>query len=235
MALPVVNAPKYDLTLPSTGERVSYRPYLVKEEKILMVAMESKDQSQMLQALKDVISACTEGGVNVGKLPVFDLEYLFLKIRSKSVGETSDLILKCTSCDAKNDYQVNLDDVAVQGEIKKDVKIKVTEDIGVVMKYPQVDNIQRAVSTGETKGLDLALASIVSSIDSIYDKDNVYPAENETQEELVNFVESLNSDQFQKLAEFFDELPTLRHNVTFKCIKCGEANESSIEGLQSFF
>lgn len=235
MALPVVNAPKYSLVIPSSGETISYRPYLVKEEKILMVAMESKDQNQMLQALKDVIDSCTEGAINIGKLPIFDLEYLFLKIRSKSVGETSDLSFKCSHCETKNDYQIDLEDVQVQGEIKKEVNIKVTDEIGLIMKYPEVNNIQRSISTGESKGLDLAMASIVSSIDSIYDQDNVYPAENETQQDLVNFVESLNANQFQKLAEFFEDLPTLRHEINFKCISCGENNQLKIEGLQSFF
>lgn len=233
MALPVVNAPKYQLTIPSNGQNISYRPYLVKEEKILMVAMESKDQGQMIQAVKDVIEACTENKIKVNDLPIFDLEYLFLQIRAKSVGETSQIRIKCKECNAPNDYAINLENVKVEGEIKKNFSVQITDDIGVTLKYPTVSSLQHHLK--EQGNFAVAMSTIVASIDSIYDKDSVYPAENETRESLNDFLESLNSTQFKKLTEFFNEVPAIRHTVNFKCTGCSEQNTQVVEGLQNFF
>lgn len=236
MALPVVNAPKYQLTIPSNGQNISYRPYLVKEEKILMIALESKDQAQMIQAVKDVIKACTHDSLdNIETLPMFDIEYLFLKIRSKSVGETSDVRVKCSACEKFNDISVNLEKAEVTGEIKKDYKVSITDTVGVVLKYPSVKSIQKNLHSSKGDQLGVALDTVAASIDSIYDENSVFPAENETHESLITFLESLNSEQFKKISKFYEEMPAVRSDASFDCVHCQTHNDVTLEGLQSFF
>lgn len=235
MALPRIDSPKYELTVPSTGETVEYRPYLVKEEKILMLAMESKDQNQMIRALRDVIAGCTDGKVQVDKLAMFDLEYVFLKIRAKSVGETSKIGIKCTDCDTKNEFEINLEEVQVQGEVKKEAKIALTDSVGVVLRYPTVKGIQRQLGKNQGNDAEVSMAAVASAIESIYDAENVYSAEDETSESLMGFLDSLTSQQFKKISEYFDDMPRLKHDINYKCKSCGVENKQTLEGLTSFF
>ena len=162
MALPKLVAAKYSLEVPSTKEVVEYRPYLVKEEKILMMAFETKDQSQMISALRDTIAGCTEGKVKVDNLTIFDLEYIFLKLRSKSVGETSTLGIKCSDCSKTSQVEINLNDVEVEGDIKPSAKIELTDTVGLMVKYPTVkgyiDSFRRAmIQTQQCQLLSLQL------------------------------------------------------------------------------
>lgn len=237
MALPKIAAPKYELTVPSTGERVKYRPYLVKEEKLLMIAVESKDEGQMMNALKDVISGCTEGKVKPDKLKPFDLEYIFLQLRSKSVGENAKILVKCTHCETRNEVIIDLNEIEVKGEMIDEMNIKLTDNVGMVLKYPSIKEIQRnqASNKGKKNQTDLALSSITSMISSIYEGEEVYLAENETQQSLTDFIESLSSDQFKKIYEFVSKMPKVTHKAEFKCVKCSEQNDVVLEGLQSFF
>ena len=235
MALPRIDSPKYELTVPSTGEKVEYRPYLVKEEKILMLAMESKDQNQMIRALRDVIAGCTDGKIQVDNLAMFDLEYVFLKIRSKSVGETSKIGIKCTSCEAKNELEINLEEIEVQGEVKKNAKIALTDTIGVVLKYPTVKGIQKQLGKNKGDDAQVSMAAVASAIESIYDAENIYNAEDETSESLIGFLDSLTSSQFKKISEYFEDMPRLKHEVKYKCKSCGVENTQTLEGLTSFF
>jgi|SaaInlStandDraft_4_1057021.scaffolds.fasta_scaffold00487_3 hypothetical protein len=234
MALPRINTPKYTLVIPSTQEEIEYRPYLVKEEKILMMGIETNDQKQMITALRDVISGCTDGKVNVDKLPMFDMEYIFLKIRAKSVGEIAKIGVKCTSCETKNEIEINLDKVKVSGEMKGSEKIQLTDEIGIVLKYPTVKGIKQQLSS-KNDDRDNAMGAVVSSIESIYDKESVYLAQDETPANLLAFLESLTSTQFVKISEYFDDMPKLKHDIDFKCVSCGEDNSVVLEGLQSFF
>ena len=232
MALPKLASAKYSLKIPSTGQTVEYRPYLVKEEKVLMMAFESKDQSQMITALRDTIAGCTEGKVKVEELPIFDLEYIFLNLRAKSVGETSTLSVKCKECAASNRKEVNLSDVKVIGEIKKERKIELTDTVGVILRYPTVKALKNNTGLNE---LDSVMGLVTSAIESIYDADNVYPADLETEASLRDFVDSLTSDQFKKITSFFEDSPRLKHTLKFKCVKCSADNSIDIEGLQNFF
>lgn len=236
MALPKLATPKYELQIPSTGESVNYRPYLVKEEKVLMLAIESKDQSQMITALKDVISGCTEGKIKPDKLTLFDLEYIFLKLRSKSVGENSTIGIKCTECSTSNEIVVDLEQVQVRGDFKESENIKLTDDVGIVLKYPNVKSFQRSIVKGKNKAeADQVMSTIASMIDSIYEGEEIFSAENETEQGLVDFLESLTSDQFKKITEFMMDIPKLSHTVEFDCTSCKAQNTLEIEGLQSFF
>jgi phage FluMu protein Com len=234
MALPKLVSAKHTMKIPSTGQTVEYRPYLVKEEKVLMMAFETKDQSQMVRALRDTVAACTEGQVDVDKLALFDLEYVFLKLRAKSVGETSKLKIKCSDCSTSNEVSVDLNTVAVQGEVKQNAKVQLTDEVGVVLKYPTVKGSYKNTSKAKDD-TSQAFAQIAASIESIYDAENVYAAADESPESLNDFIESLTSDQFKKITEFFDDMPKLKHDIEFDCSNCKTHNKITIEGLTNFF
>tara|TARA_B100000282_G_scaffold275583_1_gene233041 strand:+ start:1533 stop:2240 length:708 start_codon:yes stop_codon:yes gene_type:complete len=234
MALPELNTARYTMVLPSTGETIEYRPYLVKEEKILMMAMESDDQEAVMKAIVDVIKACLLTELNVDELPMFDIETLFLALRSKSVGESVDLKVKCTTgdCQEVSDVKVNFDDIEQPVVGEEQTKIMLTDDVGVVMKYPSVGSVATMANADENA--DNALKMIIKCIDSIFDADDVYPVENETEKSLLKFIESLNSVQFYKLSDFFNDMPSLSTTIDWTC-SCGKKQSKELRGLASFF
>jgi hypothetical protein len=235
MPLPVLESPKYEVKLPATGKKVAYRPFLVKEEKILMIAMESQDQNQILTAMKDVVKACTFGKVNPDNLTMFELEYLFLKLRSKSVGEISKLNFKCEKCGKPNPVEINLDRVEVDMTNLPERKIKLTDKIGIVLCWPKVDVILDMATKTPEEQKAMAFDLITVCIESIYDDKKVYPAEEQTRDEIVGFIESLSQAQFLKIQEFIEGMPKLTHTVNYECAHCKEKNTFKIEGLQNFF
>ena len=234
MALPELNTARYTMVLPSTGETIEYRPYLVKEEKILMMAMESEDQQAVMKAIIDVIKACLLTELDVNVLPMFDIETLFLALRSKSVGESVDLKVKCTidDCQEISDVNVNFDDIEHPVVGEEQTKIMLTDDVGVVMRYPSVDSVATMANADENA--DNALKMIIKCIDSIFDADDVYPVENETDKSLLKFIESLNSVQFYKLSDFFNQMPSLSTTIDWTC-SCGKKQSKELRGLASFF
>ncbi len=235
MALPELNTARYSMVLPSTGETVEYRPYLVKEEKILMMALESEDQNVVMKAVVDVIKACLLTELDVNVLPMFDIETLFLALRSKSVGESVDLRVKCgdEKCEEVTDVVVNFDDIEHPVIGDEQTKIMLTDDVGVIMKYPSVKTVNDMQITGD-ENVENALEMMVSCIDSIFDADDVYPAENETTKSLMSFVESLSSIQFYKLSDFFQDIPSLSTTIDWTC-SCGKEQNRELKGLASFF
>jgi hypothetical protein len=235
MALPVLNSAKYEMTIPSTGETVEYRPFLVKEEKVLLTVLETNDMVQITRALRELINACTFGKVKVEDLAMFDIEYVFLKIRSKSVGENATITLPCSSCEERNEIKINLESVELKGDVKGSKKIQLTPEVGVKMRYPKVSNVERVMKSVEGGEFDVILSLIASSIESIYDAENVYPAADHTPQELIDFIESLNSDQFKMIQDFFNDFPKLEEDVSFTCTKCGTQNDAKLQGLNDFF
>ena len=238
MPLPKIETPKYELTIPSTSEKVTYRPYLVKEEKVLMMAMESDDSKQMARALKEVAVACVDfpaNGTSVDDLAMFDLEYIFSQLRAKSVGETTEVGMTCESCEKKNDIEINLESVYVTEADTKTQSIQLTDTIGVTMKYPSVDAVMKTQGAGDSKQLDQVFSLIMSCIDSIYAGDEVYDARQQEQSELNEFVESLNSEQFSRIQQFIEKMPQASLDVSFKCLSCGHDNEYTVRGLANFF
>jgi hypothetical protein len=233
MALPILNAAKYSTIIPSTGKEIQYRPYLVKEEKILMVAMESKDQKQIINALKDVIKTCIYDEINVSKLTMFDLETLFIKLRGKSVGEKTEVKVKCLECDAENLQEINFDDIKDPVVTKKDNRVQLTDDVGVILRYPTVSGMEK--QNPKDSSVEQAMIMIMDSIESIYDSENVYSAADESKKELKDFVDSLNSTQFKKLTAFFEDMPALTYNLEFDCVKCGHHNKIELRGMDNFF
>jgi len=237
MALPVLETNTFELTLPSSDVKVKYRPFLVKEEKILLQAMESEQQKQIVQALKDIVSVCTYGQLNVDELPTFDLEYVFLQIRSKSVGEVAKLKVLCP--DTKKDYaevEVDLSTVDVQVDDEHNNKIMVDEDkkIGVLMKYPTLASVDptKDYSKQNTKAL---FNVIGEGIYQIFEGDKVHMAKDYTKEELDQFVESLDSKSFKKIQRFYETMPKLMHEIEVENPKTKVKSKITLSGLSDFF
>jgi len=233
MALPVLKTPTYEFAIPSTGKIVEYRPYTVKEEKILLLAKETKDPKAMLRASRDLIRACTFEKVYTNSLTMFDFEFMFLQIRAKSVGETSDIQVACTKCQEYNDININIDEAEVKGDLKRDMKVMIDDNVGIVLKFPMFKSAEMFV--GEEESVDTVLNLIASCIDSIFDQDSVYPAKEQTEEELIKFVESISSSKFKDISAKLDDLPSVALDTVFDCVHCEHKNKVEIKGLQSFF
>jgi hypothetical protein len=236
MALPKLTTPTYELEIPSTDEKISYRPFLVKEEKILLMAMESGKNEDIIQAVKDIVSECTFNKINLGSMPMFDVEYIFLNIRAKSVGEVSKLKLLCPD-DKKTyvDTEVNLTEVQVQVDEEHTNKIELTDDMGMIMTYPTIDSFNESgiQNVNASNMIDV----ISSCILQIYEKngEKVYQAKDQTKKELVEFVEQLNTKQFKQLQKFFDTMPKLKHTVKVKNPKTKKNSDIVLTGLNDFF
>ena len=236
MALPKLNTPTYELEVPSTDEKIKYRPFLVKEEKILLMAMESKDNAQIINAVKDIVKSCTFDKVDVSTMPMFDMEYIFLNIRAKSVGEISKLKVLCPD-DKKTYASVELDLTKVEVQVGDDHtnKIELTDDMGLIMTYPTIDSF---LDSGiETITANNMLDIIGSCVLQIYEKngEKVYQGKDQTKKELTEFIEQMNSGQFRKVQSFFDTMPKLTHTVKVKNPKTKKTSEVKLTGLNDFF
>ncbi len=236
MALPKIGYPTYELELPSTGKTVKYRPFLVKEEKVLLLALEAKDEKQIIGAVKDLIKNCVISRIKVETLPSFDLEYLFLKIRAASIGENISLTVTCTDDnETKVEAQIDINSVEVFKPEGHDKKIMFDDKTGLVMKYPSmkefIDNefLQKEMKT------DQVYDFIAESIDQIFDDEEVYDSSTTTKKEFRTFVDTLTTKQFEKIQQFYVTCPKLRHTFTVTNPKTGKECEYTIEGLQSFF
>ena len=236
MALPKLNTPTYELEVPSTDEKIKYRPFLVKEEKILMIAMESKDNGQIVNAVKDIVSECTFNKLDIANLPMFDVEYIFLNIRAKSVGEVSKLKLLCPD-DKKTyaDVEVDLSEVQVQVDGEHTNKIELTDSMGMIMTYPTIDSFQEGGI--QTISASNMLEVVGSCILQIYEDkgEKVYQAKDQTKKELTEFVESMNTGQFQQVQKFFDTMPKLKHTIKVKNPKTKKSSDVTLTGLNDFF
>ena len=236
MALPKLTTPTYELEVPSTDEKVKYRPFLVREEKILLIALESGEPEDIINAVKDIVTECTFGKVDLGKLPMFDVEYIFLNIRAKSVGEISTLRLLCPD-DGETYVNVDIDlsEIMVHVEKGHNPKIELTEEMGMIMGYPNIDSM---TGTGITEINATNMLDVISScILQIYDKkgEEVYETKDQTKKEISEFIESLNTQQFQKVQGFFDTMPKLKHAVELDNPKTGVKSKVVLQGLNDFF
>jgi hypothetical protein len=238
MALPKMNVPRYTVELPSTGAKLNMRPYLVKEEKVLMIALESNDPEQITQAVRNIIKSCYELDT-LDNLTVFDIEMLFLQLRAKSVGEEMNIQIKCKTeeCGTMNPISVNIDDVVIskpEKEMSDTIILDKKQGVGIKMKYPSVDTIGR-INPEKFNSVEGIMDLIIECIDSIFDDDNVFDAKNETKEDLEEFIESLSSEQFKLVQAFFQDTPAVSYYTEFTCNKCKTVNEVELKGLNSFF
>ena len=236
MALPKIDVPIYELTVPSTDEKIKYRPFLVKEEKLLLIAMESGENSDILRAVKDIVDSCTFNKMKIGNMPMFDVEYIFLQIRAKSVGEVSELTLVAPDDkETKVNIEIDLSEIKVQESEGHTNKIELTDEMGIYMQYPTVDTFGKS---GMTEITATNMLDVISScIFEIYDKkgEEVFQAKDSTKKELVDFIEQLSSKQFANIQDFFDTMPKLKHNITIKNPKTKVESEVVLSGLSDFF
>lgn len=235
MALPLLNsAPKYELTIPSTQNKVRFRPFLVKEQKVLMLAYESQDKRQIIQAILDTIKACVDD-VDAKNLTTFDIDYLFTQIRAKSVGEKVELQIPCSECSTPNDVQVNLEDIVIENDGKEQI-VQLTDDISVKLKHPSYADFLRNQKFFEIESASgMIMEIMLASIDSIMTEEENIQVKDESREELEAFVDSMTGDQFEKISQFVQNMPVLKHTVNFNCISCGHGNERTLQGIDDFF
>ena len=238
MPLPKIATPTYQLELPSTGKTVTYRPFLVKEEKVLVIALESEDNKQITNAIKAVLKSCVQTkGIKVEQLPTFDIEYLFLNIRGKSVGEELEVNIICPD-DGETSVPVyiSLDEIEVYKEKGHTNKIKLDSNLMMEMAYPSLDQfIKNNFDFNEENQMDQSFALIASCIDKIYNEDEVWATADCTKKEVNEFLESMNSGQFKEIEKFFETMPKLKHDVKVKNPKTGVESDVVLEGLASFF
>lgn len=197
-----------------------------------MIAMESEDQKSMSKALLDIIESCTTN-VSTSKLTMFDVEYIFSKLRSKSVGETSEVSVKCEKCEADNTTKVNLEEVSITD--LPDTKVELTPTTGLVMRFPSMNDYTDIQNQDKLSNVDRIFAIIISSIESIYDGDNLYEANSHTKAELTEFIESLNTEQFKSIQRFLDSSPQAFVKLKYKCEECGHDHDTELKGMMNFF
>jgi len=240
MALPKLNVPVYETILPSTNKVIKYRPFLVREEKILLTAMESDDEKVITNAVKQILKNCLLGELNIDALPTFDIEFLFLRLRAKSVGEKITVGLKpypCVQndgglCKFSTEVEINLEEVKVKKDENHTSKIMIDDTVGIMMGYPDISVLNTAKNKSETEaGMDV----IKKCISMIFTSEETHEKGSFTDSDLDEFIDSLNTEQFGKIKQFFDTIPKLSHTVKYTCKTCGEEKETTIEGLNSFF
>lgn len=235
MALPKLNStPTYEMTIPSSGQKVIYRPFLVKEQKNLLIAFESQNRGDLLRSVVNTINICVEDKIE-GTLSTFDVDYMFTKIRSKSVGEVSTILMKCDECGTNNEIKIDLDEVEVVGDMP-DMNVAVTDDIVVKMKFPTYDDfLSNQELLDSNTATEALLYLVVSCMDSVLTDDERVSIKDEPQEEIINFLESMTTEQFERISQFAISIPTLSKDVEFECESCNHNNKKTLRGMDDFF
>ncbi len=241
--LPKIDVPIYTVNLISTGKSIRFRPFTVKEEKLFLMAVESNDSESSMNTIKQVLNNCVIDELNLESLPIFDLEFLFIHLRAKSIGEEIKLRYRCnnqiqkedkiTSCDNLVEMNLNLLEIQPTKDENHTNKIELDKNLGVVFKYPSFDTLQKY--EGGNSEIEIILNMIIDCIDYIYDTDQIYYAKDSSKEELRDFIESLQTKQLEKIKMFFDTMPKLQKKLNFKCNKCEYREEINLEGIQNFF
>lgn len=232
MALPSLAVSKYELTVPSTDAVVEFRPFLVKEEKMLLMAQQSGEEKDVIKAVENIINECTFKKIDAKKLPIFDLEYIFVQLRAKSIGEISTVNVTCPDDgETQIEINVNLEDVKCEKSEDYNTKIELTDSVGVIMSHPRINTITGMDMSDPNSGFDV----IKSCIAQIYDDDQVYERNDMTKKELDDFVNSMSHNQFMKLQQFFENMPRVRYKTEVTNPKTNVTSELVVEGLQNFF
>jgi hypothetical protein len=229
--------PVYKMVIPSVNKEVSYRPFLVKEQKALLLAQQSDDQKTMIATLTSVLQSCVQDNIDVDDLAIFDLEYMFSQIRAKSVGEVVELILKCDTCEdekAKVKVSINLNDLKVEKPKDHNTNIRLFDDVGIVMKYPKLD-ILDTIQKLDTGDIESVFKLMCECIDTIYAGEEVHHAHEYSKKELNEFLENLTEDQFRKIQSFFETMPKLEKKLDYSCPVCSKEQSVVVSGIDSFF
>jgi len=238
MALPRLNeSSQYELDIPSTGEKLKYRPFLIKEQKLLLIAYESQDQKQIINAILNCVANCTDNAYDVNKLSTFDVDYIFTKIRSKSVGEVTNVSIKCKECEHENEIKINLDNIKLDGSIKPKI-IKLTEDISLKMKYPTYYDFitnEKIIINESQATTEILFEILTSCIDSVMTENEHISLKDESREEIEEFINSLTSEQFSIVNTFVDKIPKMTLDIEYKCESCNKNHKHTLEGLHDFF
>jgi len=237
MGLPKMASTTYNTVIPSTKENVKFRPFLVKEEKALLIAQQSEDNNVMVDTLKGIIKSCILQTIDIDSLSIVDIEYLLLQIRSRSIGEEVELIFRCDTCtseNAKSKVWIDLTKIEVKTDPNHTKKLELFDDVGMVMKYPNIDVIKKFEDI-DIDNIELVFDLVLNSIDYIYSGDEIYYSKEQTKEELIEFLDNLTQLQFQKIKVFFETMPKLRHDITYTCPVCQKVHNKYIEGIESFF
>jgi len=241
MALPTLTAPEYELTIPSSGTMVKYRPFLVKEEKLLLMALEGGEQKEIINAIKQIVNGCILDDIDLQNMPMFDLEFIFLNLRMKSVGETAEITFKgiddtdCEECKKVKKITIDLKEVQVQRDPNHTTLIELTKKVKVQMKYPTFDILEKIQLIKDEKDVEKMFLIITKCIQSVYDGKEQTDIIDTTQEEQLAFLESLTQKQFEKIQNFFETSPAVRHKVDLSCKKCGKEQFYTLEGINNFF
>ena len=236
MTLPKINAPEYSLVVPSTGVEVKYRPFLVKEEKLLLIAQETGDEKALYTAIKNLIHNCCHGQLDVDTMPLFDVEYVFLQLRSKSVGEFAEVLVVCPD-DGETEVKVkvNLNELTVELPSKDHNKIKLTDDIGIVMAYPNLASVLLTAVDKDKNASELMFDTILECMFQIWQGEEVFAATDYSHKEKLDFIDSLSHDQFEKIQQFFETMPSVKKKVEVTNPKTKVVSKVDIEGMNSFF
>ena len=245
MALPKIDVPTYETTLISSGKKVKYRPFLVKEQKLFLMASQSTDEKETVDVVKQVLNNCILSDIDVDDLPTFDLEHLFMQLRARSVGEVVNLKYNCNNtvkddkgedkvCGGLVKFDLNILDIKPTIDPEHSNKIASTDKLGIVMKYPTLGMVKNFDNL-QSESIDTIMDVIVSCIDFIYDADQMYYAKDSTKEELMEFVDNLQQDDLEKIQKFFTTMPKISKPLDFKCGKCGYEEKIVVEGIQNFF
>jgi hypothetical protein len=241
--LPKIDVPIYELNLISSGKKVRFRPFLVKEQKLLFMANQSDDPKDSLNVVKQICKNCIVDDIDVETLPVFDLEFIFLNLRARSVSEVINLQYKCnnkvkneadeeTVCGNLEKFDVNLLEITPTKDPKHDKKIMLSDNLGIMMKYPTFEMISKLKGQNENETL---MELLTICIDNIFDQENIYYTKDVTKEELVEFIDNLQQKDLEKIQEFFETAPKIKKDISFNCRKCGYKESIEVEGLQNFF
>tara|TARA_Y100001963_G_scaffold159781_1_gene265201 strand:+ start:3816 stop:4538 length:723 start_codon:yes stop_codon:yes gene_type:complete len=239
MALPKLqnDVPRYEVTIPSSQNTIKFRPFLVKEQKVLMIAYESQDPRQIVEAIMNCIQSCVHDEIDIGSLATFDTDYLFTQIRSKSVGEKSEVIHKCPACSSENKVTINLNDIKMDLSGLKSTDVDLTDKIKLKLRYPtyklMMDN--PLIFNEEVTASDTLFETIYLCLDSVQTENENFPIKDESKEEIVNFVNSLTTEQLNKMTEFTSSLPSLEHTHDYDCPKCNNKNKVKLRGINDFF
>ena len=237
MALPKQSAPKYTCILPSDGREVTYRPFLVKEQKVLLMAFESKDNKQMINSMLDCLSSCVPDAP-INELATFDVDYMFSQVRSKSVGETSTVMHACSNCNEENEVKIRLDQIKVDiGEdFKKFKDVEIDKNIVVELKYPSYFDVSKNMkSSDDMSEAEVLIESITACMKAVKTEDEYLLIKDESKEEVETFINSLTNQQLEMITNFAQNVPKLKHTENYECKKCKTENKVELEGLQDFF